>query len=192
MFQARCRITPLQRRGKSAAGSEVTTGTALQPDFGVRYAPPQPKGLDVSDRQIAERYTRAHMDQDWTVVAELAHRDIVASLPQSGETIRGLDNYLAILRNYPGGLGNAKLDIETTHETTETVNVVSSPIGLSSITISGSGDTFFAEGVAEYPDGAVYNVAAFIELRGGKVARETWYFAAPFDPPEWRASFVER
>jgi hypothetical protein len=31
-----------------------------------------------------------------------------------------------------------------------------------------------------------------MEFRDGKVARETQNFAGPFDPPPWRAEWVER
>jgi hypothetical protein len=31
-----------------------------------------------------------------------------------------------------------------------------------------------------------------IELRDGKVVRETDYFAQPFQAPQWRAQWVER
>jgi hypothetical protein len=33
---------------------------------------------------------------------------------------------------------------------------------------------------------------AILELRGGKIARMTTWYAAPFEAPEWRAPFVER
>ena len=36
------------------------------------------------------------------------------------------------------------------------------------------------------------NTVSIMELRDGKVARETHYFADPFEPPEWRARWVER
>jgi hypothetical protein len=31
-----------------------------------------------------------------------------------------------------------------------------------------------------------------VEFRDGKIARETRYYSAPFEAPEWRARFVER
>jgi hypothetical protein len=31
-----------------------------------------------------------------------------------------------------------------------------------------------------------------VEFRDGKVARETDYFAQPFQAPQWRAQWVER
>ncbi|MDQ3603773.1 MAG: hypothetical protein M3385_07930 [Actinomycetota bacterium] len=30
------------------------------------------------------------------------------------------------------------------------------------------------------------------ELRDGKMWRDRWYFAEPFEAPEWRAQWVER
>ena len=145
----------------------------------------------MNNRQIAERYSKAEKDQDLARIGELAHPDIIVTYPQSGETIRGIDNYLAMLSNYPGG-GLAKLEVSETHGAPESVHVVSSPFGIPIITVSGAGNTFFIEGVAEYPDGGVFNVVGIIEVRDGKVVKETSYFAAPFDPPAWRARFVEQ
>jgi hypothetical protein len=31
-----------------------------------------------------------------------------------------------------------------------------------------------------------------VELRDGKIYRETAYFAEPFEPPAWRAKWVEK
>jgi hypothetical protein len=40
--------------------------------------------------------------------------------------------------------------------------------------------------------GEPVHTVSIMELRDGKVARETHYFAEPFDAPEWRAQWVER
>ncbi len=77
------------------------------------------------------------------------------------------------------------------HLPKENVHVIASPIGLPTITVTGAGDDFFFEGVMKYPDGGVFNVVGLIELGAGRVVKETWYFAAPFDPPAWRARYVE-
>ena len=42
----------------------------------------------------------------------------------------------------------------------------------------------------KYPDGGVFNVVGLIELGAGRVVKETWS-AARFDPPAWRARYVE-
>ena len=48
------------------------------------------------------------------------------------------------------------------------------------------------EGVADYGGGQVLNVVLILELRDGKMWRDRWYFAEPFEAPEWRAQWVER
>ena len=48
------------------------------------------------------------------------------------------------------------------------------------------------EGVIEYGDGRVIAVVVISELRDGKMWRDRWYFAEPFEAPEWRAQWVER
>jgi len=45
--------------------------------------------------------------------------------------------------------------------------------------------------VSDY-GGQIYNATLIIELRDGKVLRETRYYAEPFEAPEWRAQWVER
>jgi hypothetical protein len=37
----------------------------------------------------------------------------------------------------------------------------------------------------------VYDVANIVEFRDGRIWRETRYYAAPFDPPDWRSQWVE-
>jgi hypothetical protein len=48
------------------------------------------------------------------------------------------------------------------------------------------------EATVDYGDGADYSGIFIFELRAGKIARETAYWAQPFDAAEWRARWVER
>jgi hypothetical protein len=41
-------------------------------------------------------------------------------------------------------------------------------------------------------EGQVFSVVLIIELRDGKMWRDTRYYAEPFEAPEWRAQWVER
>jgi hypothetical protein len=43
-----------------------------------------------------------------------------------------------------------------------------------------------------YADGGRYLGVSVLELRDGKVVKETDYYAQPFQAPEWRAHWVER
>jgi len=57
--------------------------------------------------------------------------------------------------------------------------------------IAGSGDTWWSEGTARYPDGSTWYVANLYRLRSGRILREITYWALPFDSPDWRAAWVE-
>jgi hypothetical protein len=56
----------------------------------------------------------------------------------------------------------------------------------------GGGDVFVIEGTIDYGDGIPVSYVGIGELRDGKIARVTEYFANPFEAPAWRADFVER
>jgi hypothetical protein len=44
---------------------------------------------------------------------------------------------------------------------------------------------------ARYPDGSDWSVVALITIRQDKIAKLVTYFAQDFDPPEWRAQWIE-
>ena len=56
----------------------------------------------------------------------------------------------------------------------------------------GGGDIFVVEGTIDYGDGIPVSYIGNGEVRDGKVAKMTEYFANPFEAPAWRADFVER
>lgn len=56
----------------------------------------------------------------------------------------------------------------------------------------GGGDAFVVEGTIDYGDGVPVSYVGIGELRDGKVAKMTEYFANPFPAPDWRAPFVEK
>ena len=48
------------------------------------------------------------------------------------------------------------------------------------------------EGVNDYGEGQMFTVVLMIELKDGKMWRDTRYYAEPFVAPEWRAQLVEQ
>jgi hypothetical protein len=58
--------------------------------------------------------------------------------------------------------------------------------------MKGGGDVFVIEGTIDYGDGVPVSYVGIGEIRDGKVAKMTEYFANPFEAPAWRADFVER
>ena len=144
----------------------------------------------MSNRQIVERYWTAFVTGDLDTLERLVHTDIVVTYPQSGEVIRGRENLMATIRNYPVALpegSDAKLE-----GTAETASV-SSPLlfGIPVITVVAGSDVFVGEAVYTYANGDVFNVAVIVKIREGMIAEETTYFAAPFEAPEWRSQWVE-
>jgi hypothetical protein len=99
---------------------------------------------------------------------ELRHDDYVMEMPQSGERVRGRANMRAMQERYPN------------------------PPDATLRRITGSGDVWVMEATSNYGDDDVYLVTDIFEFRDGKIAKETRYYAQPFDAPAWRAEWVER
>ncbi len=98
---------------------------------------------------------------------ELRHEDYVMEMPQSGERIRGREKMREFQEAYPN------------------------PPNMRLRRVLVRDDLWVAELVSDY-GGQVYDVALIIELRDGKMWRDTRYYAEPFEAPEWRAQWVER
>ena len=140
-----------------------------------------------SNEEVVRRYAEAHRVHDYATVGALRHPDWTCDWPQTGERVRGHANEAAIMDNWPGGLPSAG-QIHLAGSEDKWVATPSNTIHR----VVGSGDIWWAEGVATYPDGSSWFVAAMLTLRDGKLYRETWYFAPPLEAPEWRAPWVER
>ena len=140
-----------------------------------------------SNEDIVRRYMTAHTAHDWETVGRLRDPEWTEEWPQSGERVRGHANDQAIMANYPGGQPMA----ETFSVAGSEDRWVTTPLNTIHRVI-GSGDLWWADGTAVYPDGSRWFIAALLMLRDGKMHHETWYFAPPFEAPAWRAAWVER
>ena len=49
-----------------------------------------------------------------------------------------------------------------------------------------------AEVASDYDDGRVFHYVSIVELKDGKMWRDTRYYAEPSEAPEWRAQWAER
>jgi ketosteroid isomerase-like protein len=118
---------------------------------------------------------RAALDQHWAASDandfETEHliylEDAVLEYPQSGERTRGRRNIQGQRANQPS---NKRFSIRR---------------------IIGSGDLWVTEFILTY-DGKPSYTVSIMEFTGVKVARETQYFADPFEAPAFRAQWVER
>jgi len=98
--------------------------------------------------------------------SEIYADDAVLEWPQGGERIRGKADIIAFRSAYP-----ARLDFQV-HR------------------ITGCHDLWVNEYTIRYDDRPV-NVVGIMEFRDGKVVRERIYFGEPWEPPAWRAQWVE-
>jgi hypothetical protein len=139
-----------------------------------------------SNEEIAFRYIAAHKAHDYETVDALRHPDWTEEFPQTGERIRGAANDRAVMDNWPGGLPEA-LEVRVVGSEDRWVMTPAFTIER----VVGSGDSWWFDGTADYPDGSHWFLAGLAELRDGRVFKETWYFAPPLEAPAWRARWVE-
>jgi hypothetical protein len=122
---------------------------------------------DTEIRAALDRHWAASDANDFAAEHDIYRDDAVLEYPQSGERIRGRRNIQASRTAQP----NAKRF---------TVR-----------RIVGSGDLWVTEFILTY-DGRPSYTVSIMEFLDGGVARETQYFADPFEPGASRAHLVER
>jgi ketosteroid isomerase-like protein len=140
-----------------------------------------------SNEELVRRYLEAHANHDYDAVSALRDPEWMLEWPQSRERVRGDANDRAIMENWPGGQPSG-LSVRVVGSEDQWVVTPFNTIHR----VVGSGDFWSADGTSAYPDGSTWFVVALLQLRDGRVHRETWYFGAPFEAPAWRAAWVER
>ena len=123
---------------------------------------------------MEDREIRAALDRHWAASDandfeeehQIYREDAVLDYPQSGERISG----------------RQKIQLSRAAQPNRKRFTVRRIIG--------AGDLWVTEYVLTY-DGQPSYTVSIMEFRDGKVARETQYFADPFEPPAWRAQWVE-
>ena len=122
-----------------------------------------------------DREIRAALDQHWAASDandfetehRIYHEDAVLEYPQSGERTRGRSNIQNQRASQPS---NKRFALRR---------------------IIGGGDLWITEFILTY-DGKPSYTVSIMEFKDDKVARETQYFADPFEAPSWRRQWVER
>ena len=129
--------------------------------------------LEEMDEEGAHRFLAGLLSRlDPEEEYEARHEDDYAmEMPQSGERIRGRERMREFQESYPTPPGGVSIQVRRV--------------------LVGEG-LWVAEGVYDYGGGRVSNMVLILELRDGKMWRDRWYFAEPFEAPEWRAQWVER
>ena len=120
-------------------------------------------------RRVVERFWETMQTNDFRAVGELLHDEYVLEWPQTGERIRGRENFVAVNENFPAA-GRWSFTVN---------RLIADDGGVATeVTVTDGSRT----------DRAI----TFSEIRDGKILRQTEYWPDPYDPPEWRARWVER
>jgi len=117
--------------------------------------------------QTVERLIDGLNAKNVGVMDEVFTDDAVMEWPQSRERIRGVEVRRAVYARM---------------ETLPTITPRR---------ITAAAALVIAEAHLDY-DGVGYDCIFVFEMRGGRIAKETAYWATPFEPPAWRAALVER
>ncbi len=123
--------------------------------------------MSTTNEAQVERLIACINDRRIEVMDELFHDDATMDWPQSRERVRGAENRRAIYGAFP------QLPTITPRR------------------LQSDGDLVIAEATLDY-DGPQYETVFIFEFRDGKIMKETAYWSEAFDPPEWRAQWVEK
>ena len=120
------------------------------------------------NRRIVEQFWQTMNTNDWQAAARLFDDDFVLEWPQSGERVRGRDNFVAINASYPA----AGAWSFTLHRL-----VADEESAVSDVSVS---DTARRD-----------RVISFFRMRNGRIWRVVEYWPDPFEAAPWRAQWVE-
>lgn len=147
-----------------------------------------------SNKELFRRYIDIINANDPDRLDEVIQPDYVQVIPQSGEVVRGLEKLKALMRAWPEGDKFAD-SVHASHVVDEERDLLMPKAGMmpyfNVVRIDGSGDTMTGYALSTYPDGSVWYVVTMMTVRNHKVAKQLYFFAPLFDPPEWRLPFVE-
>jgi SnoaL-like domain len=118
-------------------------------------------------REALDQHWAASDANDFEAEHRIYHEDAVLDYPQSGERTSGRSNIQNQRASQPS---KKRFAIRR---------------------IIGSGDLWVTEFILTY-DGKPSYTVSIMEFRDGKVARETQYFADPFEAPAWRSQWVQQ
>jgi hypothetical protein len=138
-------------------------------------------------KKMAKALTERRFDDMQAQLTE----DYVEDYPQSGEVIRGAKNARAVREYYPGGgFQDDGIEPATARIVPGEERWVRTPT-FTFVRAEGSGNKGTAAYRGRYPDGSLWWVIVFYELRGERIARSTFFFAPEFAAPDWRKPFRE-
>ncbi len=122
-----------------------------------------------ASKQVVEGFWVAMQTNDFKSVGKFLHDDYVLEWPQSGELIRGRENFVAVNEHYPT---HGRWEFAVHRILAEEDKVVSD---------------------VSVIDGAIIGrVITFSTIRDGKIVHQIEFWPDPFEPAAWRAEWAER
>jgi ketosteroid isomerase-like protein len=121
---------------------------------------------EAENRETAARVFQAINERDIALFHEQFHADAVIDFPQSGERIAGEENRRGVYSSFPG-----RADVTR---------------------IVTGGALAIVEAKVDYAETKDWRAIFVYEFRDRKIEKATCYWAAPFEPAESRAEWVER
>ena len=118
---------------------------------------------------LIQRFWDTMQTNDFRAAGDLLHDDFVLEWPQSGETVRGRDNFAAINEHYPAA-GRWRFEI---HRILCDGDQVVTDVSVTDDVITGRAITFST-------------------VCDGRILHQTEFWPDPFEPAPWRAQWVER
>ena len=123
----------------------------------------------MNNKQVLESFWKTMATNDFYAASQLLHDDYILEWTQSGERIRGRDNFAAINTFYPA---KGKWTFKINH-------------------IAADGDVVVTD--VSVSDGKRQDrVVTFSTIRDGKIWRQVEFWPEPFEAPAWRAQWVEK
>ena len=123
----------------------------------------------MNPKQLLEQFWQTMESNDFYAVAQLLHDDFILEWVQSGERIRGRENFAKLNTAYPTE--------GTWHFTIHS--------------IVADGDEVVTD--VSVTDGTLHDrVITFSTIRDGKIWKQVEFWPEPFAAPEWRKQWVEK
>jgi limonene-1,2-epoxide hydrolase len=123
----------------------------------------------MNNKQILENFWATMATNDFNAVAQLLHADYILEWPQSGERIRGRDNFATVNTFYPA---EGKWTFKINH-------------------IAADGDMVITD--VSVSDGKRHDRAiTFSTVHDGKISKQVEFWPETFEAPAWRAQWVEK
>ncbi|MBL8061535.1 MAG: nuclear transport factor 2 family protein [Anaerolineales bacterium] len=123
----------------------------------------------MNPKQLIEQFWKTMEGNDFYAVAQLLHDEFTLEWPQSGERVRGPENFAALNTAYPAE-GKWSFIINSI--------VADGAVVVSDVSVS---------------DGKLHDRAiTFSTIRDGRIWKQVEYWPEPFEAPAWRAGWVEK